>query len=97
MLGIIVQDPETPYWMFAVAAALGGFGGGSFSSRMANISYFFPNDRKGTALGINAAGGNLGVGIVQLLVPFVITLGFLGALFGGGAQTREAAEGSQAR
>jgi MFS transporter, NNP family, nitrate/nitrite transporter len=95
MLGIIVQDPETPYWMFAVAAALGGFGGGNFSSSMANISYFFPNDRKGTALGINAAGGNLGVGIVQLLVPFVITLGFLGALFGGGSQTREAAEGSQ--
>jgi hypothetical protein len=31
------------------------------------------------------------------LVPFVITLGFLGALFGGGSQTREAAEGSQAR
>ncbi|MCA1718365.1 MAG: nitrate/nitrite transporter, partial [Actinobacteria bacterium] len=29
------------------------------------------------------------------LVPFVITLGFLGALFGGGSQTREGAEGSQ--
>ena len=95
MLGIIVQNPETPYWMFAVAAALGGFGGGNFSSSMANISYFFPNEKKGTALGINAAGGNLGVGIVQLLVPFAITLGFLGALFGGNSQTREAAEGSQ--
>lgn len=94
-LGIIVQNPETPYWMFAVAAALGGFGGGNFSSSMANISYFFPNEKKGTALGVNAAGGNLGVGIVQLLVPFVITLGFLGALFGGNSQTREAAGGSQ--
>ncbi len=93
MLGIIVQNPETPYWMFAIAAALGGFGGGNFSSSMANISYFFPNEQKGTALGINAAGGNLGVGIVQLLVPFVITLGFLGALFGGNSQTRAAAEG----
>jgi len=95
MLGVIVQNFETPYWMFAVAAALGGFGGGNFSSSMANISYFFPNEKKGTALGINAAGGNLGVGIVQLLVPFVITLGFLGALFGGNSQSREAAEGSQ--
>ena len=37
------------------------------------------------------------MGLVQLLVPFVITLGFLGALFGGGSQTREAVEGSQAR
>lgn len=95
MLGVVVQNPETPYWMFAVAAALGGFGGGNFSSSMANISYFFPNDRKGAALGLNAAGGNLGVGIVQLLVPFVITLGFLGALFGGAGQIREASEGSQ--
>lgn len=95
MLGVIVQNPETPYWMFVVAAALGGFGGGNFSSSMANISYFFPNEQKGTALGLNAAGGNLGVGIVQLLVPFAITLSFLGALFGGNSQTREAAEGSQ--
>jgi NNP family nitrate/nitrite transporter-like MFS transporter len=95
MLGTIVQNSETPYWMFAVAAALGGFGGGNFSSSMANISYFFPNDRKGAALGINAAGGNLGVGIVQLLVPLIITLGFLDALFGGNSQTREAVEGSQ--
>src|ERR671938_1288437 len=80
LLGVIVQDPETPYWLFAVAAALGGLGGGNFSSSMANISYFYPNDRKGTALGINAAGGNLGVGVVQLLVPFLITVGALGAL-----------------
>src|ERR671917_2216383 len=59
MLGTIVQNPEAPYWMFAVAAALGGFGGGNFSSSMTNIGYFFPNEQKGTALGINAAGGNL--------------------------------------
>ena len=94
MLGIIVQNPETPFWQFAVAAALGGFGGGNFSSSMANISYFFPNQRKGTALGINAAGGNLGVGVVQLLVPFVITVGALSAVSGGDSQTREAREAS---
>ncbi len=88
MLGIIIQNPETPYWLFAVAAALGGFGGGNFSSSMANIGYFYPNEKKGTALGINAAGGNLGVGIVQLIVPFLITFGFLGAIFGGGSQAR---------
>jgi NNP family nitrate/nitrite transporter-like MFS transporter len=93
MLGIIIQHPDTPYWQFAVAAALGGFGGGNFSSSMANISYFYPNEQKGTALGINAAGGNLGVGIVQLLVPFVITVGALGAIFGN-SQTRSASESS---
>lgn len=61
MLGVIIQNPETPYWLSAVAAALSGFGGGNFSSSMANIGCFFPNERKGMALGINAAGGNLGV------------------------------------
>jgi len=88
MLGVIIQNPETPYWLFAVAAALGGFGGGNFSSSMANIGYFFPNERKGTALGINAAGGNLGVGIVQLIVPFLVTFALLDAVFGGASQTR---------
>ena len=88
MLGIIVQNPETPYWQFAVAAALGGFGGGNFASSMANISYFYPNDRKGAALGINAAGGNLGVGIVQLLVPFVIGSAIFGTLLGGASQAK---------
>jgi NNP family nitrate/nitrite transporter-like MFS transporter len=94
MLGIILQDPETPYWQFVVAAALGGLGGGNFSSSMANISYFFPDRQKGTALGINAAGGNMGVGIVQLLVPFLVTMGTLGAVFGGSSQTRVDSEAS---
>lgn len=94
MLGIIIQNPQTPFWQFAVAAALGGLGGGNFSSSMANISYFYPSDRKGAALGFNAAGGNLGVGIVQLLVPLVITIGALGAVFGGGWQTRTTADGT---
>jgi len=87
LLGVIVQNPETPFWLFAVAAALGGLGGGNFSSSMANISYFYPNHKKGAALGINAAGGNLGVGVVQFLVPVLITLGVFGIVFGD-SQTR---------
>jgi MFS transporter, NNP family, nitrate/nitrite transporter len=94
VLGIIVQNPETPFWQFVAAAALGGLGGGNFSSSMANISYFYPNRQKGTALGINAAGGNLGVGLVQLVVPFLITIGSLGAVFGGDSQTRVDSEAS---
>ena len=31
---------------------------------MTNISFFFPEAEKGKALGLNAAGGNLGTGIV---------------------------------
>jgi NNP family nitrate/nitrite transporter-like MFS transporter len=53
---------------------------------MANINYFFPKRRKGFALGINAAGGNIGVSIVQFSVPLVISASLFGAL-GGLPQT----------
>jgi NNP family nitrate/nitrite transporter-like MFS transporter len=42
---------------------------------MANISFFYPERRKGWALGLNAAGGNLGVAVAQLLVPLAIIVG----------------------
>lgn len=93
LLGVIVQNPETPFWLFAVAAALGGLGGGNFSSSMANISYFYPSHKKGAALGINAAGGNLGVGRVQFLVPVLITLGVLGTALGGSQTKTDPASG----
>ena len=94
MLGVIVQNPDTPFWMFAVAAALGGFGGGNFSSSMTNIGYFYPRHKKGAALGTNAAGGNLGVGVVQLIVPLLITVAAMGAVFGGDSQTHTADDGT---
>lgn len=73
----LVQHPETPFWMMALAAATAGFGGGNFASSMANISFFFPDREKGFALGLNAAGGNIGVSSVQLLVPIVIGMSLL--------------------
>ncbi|MFC9894074.1 MFS transporter [Nocardia sp. NPDC127579] len=74
-LAYFVNQPQTPMWVFLVLAALAGFGGGNFSSSMANISFFFPEGKKGAALGINAAGGNLGVAQTQLALPLLITLG----------------------
>ncbi|MBI4349930.1 MAG: NarK family nitrate/nitrite MFS transporter [Elusimicrobia bacterium] len=85
-IGLAVQDPATPYSTFALLALLCGFGGGNFASSMANINFFFPKRLKGMALGVNAAGGNIGVSIVQFIVPFVITAGLFGAL-GGASQT----------
>ena len=78
LLAVLVQHPGTPYWLLVVAAATAGLGGGNFASSMANISYFYPDDRKGLALGLNAAGGNLGVAVVQFVVPAVVGLGILG-------------------
>ena len=69
------QSPSTQFWVLLGCAATAGVGGGNFSSSMANISFFYPEDRKGLALGLNAAGGNLGVAVTQLLVPLVIIVG----------------------
>src|SRR6185503_11410196 len=74
-LAILVQHPETPFWLMAVAAATAGLGGGNFASSMANISFFYPDREKGLALGLNAAGGNIGVSTVQLLVPLIVVAG----------------------
>jgi NNP family nitrate/nitrite transporter-like MFS transporter len=69
------QSSATQFWVLLGCAATAGFGGGNFSSSMANISFFYPEGRKGLALGLNAAGGNLGVAVAQLLVPLVIIVG----------------------
>jgi NNP family nitrate/nitrite transporter-like MFS transporter len=68
-------DHDTQFMVLLGCAATAGFGGGNFSSSMANISFFFPESRQGSALGINAAGGNLGVAVAQLLVPLAIIVG----------------------
>jgi NNP family nitrate/nitrite transporter-like MFS transporter len=81
-IGIAVQDPTTSYTTMLILALLCGFGGGNFSSSMANISFFFPKARKGSALGVNAGLGNLGVSSMQFLAPIMITVGILGILGG---------------
>jgi len=85
-MGYAVQDATTPYLIFVVLALLCGFGGGNFASSMANISFFFPKAEKGNALALNAGLGNLGVSVMQFLVPLVITIGVFGAI-GGAPQT----------
>ncbi|GGU42768.1 MFS transporter [Nocardioides albus] len=67
-----VTQPSTPYWAFCVIAATAGLGGGNFASSMANINFFYPTAKKGTALGLNAAGGNLGVALIQFLLPIIV-------------------------
>ncbi|OEF97023.1 MFS transporter [Desulfuribacillus alkaliarsenatis] len=81
-IGFAVQNPDTSFMTMAILAALCGLGGGNFASSMSNISFFFPKKAKGTALGINGGIGNLGVSLVQLLAPIVITVGIFGAIVG---------------
>ena len=84
-IGLAVQSPDTPYIFFLSLALLCGFGGGNFASSMANISFFFPKAEKGNALALNAGLGNLGVSVVQFVIPLVITTGVFG-WFGGDPQ-----------
>jgi len=83
-LGFALQDINTPFTTFAILAALSGLGGGNFSSSMSNINFFFPKRMQGTSLGLNAGLGNIGVSVMQILIPFVVTFSLFGALGGGG-------------
>jgi NNP family nitrate/nitrite transporter-like MFS transporter len=85
-IGVAVQDPNTQYAVFVAIALLCGLGAGNFSSSMANISFFYPQRLQGTALGLNAGVGNLGVGLAQLITPIAVYGGAL-LILGGEAQT----------
>ena len=76
-LAYFVTQPDTPFWLMLLVAATAGLGGGNFASSMANISFFYPDRMKGWALGLNAAGGNIGVSGVQLLTPLLLGFGFV--------------------
>lgn len=79
-LALCVANPQTPFGVMLLVAGLAGFGGGNFASSMANITYFYPASDKGYALGLNAAGGNLGAAVAQLVVPLAITVGAAASL-----------------
>jgi NNP family nitrate/nitrite transporter-like MFS transporter len=81
-MGFALRDPSTDYPTLLVLALLCGLGGGNFSSSMSNISFFFPKAKKGMATGLNAGIGNLGVSVVQFVVPLVISAAVFGVLTG---------------
>lgn len=73
-LGFAVQDTSTPYSVFIIISLLCGFAGANFASSMANISFFFPKQKQGGALGLNGGLGNMGVSVMQLVAPLVVSL-----------------------
>jgi NNP family nitrate/nitrite transporter-like MFS transporter len=95
-VGIALSDASTSYAVFAVLAILSGLGGGNFASSMSNISFFFPRRVQGTSLGLNAGLGNIGVSVMQVLLPFVVSFGLFGALGGGGLPLPQEASGNHA-
>ncbi|MBK0081415.1 NarK family nitrate/nitrite MFS transporter [Kosakonia sp. S58] len=86
-LGFAVQDTSTPFSTFIIISLLCGFAGANFASSMANISFFFPKEKQGGALGINGGFGNLGVSVMQLIAPLAVSFSIFAA-FGGGGVTQ---------
>src|SRR5437588_1174954 len=76
-LAYFVTQPDTSFRVMLLVSATAGLGGGNFASSMANISFFYPDRMKGWALGLNAAGGNIGVSGVQLLTPLLMGVGLI--------------------
>ena len=91
-IGYAVQNPQTPYFIFLVLALLCGLGGGNFASSMSNIGFFFPKAKKGNAMALNAGLGNLGVSVMQFLVPIIITASVFGTM---GGQPSATSDGGQ--
>ncbi|BBZ73081.1 MFS transporter [Mycobacterium paraseoulense] len=75
LLAWAVSHPGISFGVLVAIAATAGFGGGNFASSMANISFFYPEKDKGWALGLNAAGGNIGVAVVQKIIPPIVVAG----------------------
>lgn len=76
-----VQTSTTPYWWMVTLAAMCGIGGGSFSGYMPSTGYFFPKRLSGTALGLQAGIGNLGMSLIQLLGPILMGFSLFGITF----------------
>ncbi len=72
VLALIVLKPGVTLGTLLAVAAVAGFGGGNFASSMANINAYYPERKKGWALGLNAGAGNLGVAAVQLVALAVL-------------------------
>ena len=80
--GLALQNTATPFSTFAILATLSGIGGGNFASSMANVPGFFPRRLAGTALGLNGGLGNLGVSVMQVVIPAIIGCSLFGSLAG---------------
>lgn len=77
---LVTQPHGTQMWVLALCSVTSGVGGGNFASSMANISFFYPQRKKGLALGLNAAGGQA--------YPLYLTTGRYREHYNSGTQTR---------
>ena len=68
----LLAHPGLPLWPYLLCAAGTGCGGANYAASLANTNRFYPQRLKGSALGLNAGIGNLGVPMIQLLGLLVL-------------------------
>lgn len=69
---VLVAKPGLPLWMFVLCAALTGLGGANYSASLANVESFYPQRRKGFALGLTGGLANLGSASIQAVGLIVL-------------------------
>jgi NNP family nitrate/nitrite transporter-like MFS transporter len=74
-LALTINVPT--FWTLAFFGAVAGFGVATFSVSMAQVSYWYPKKKQGSANGIYGGVANLSPGIASLWIPF--SLGLFGA------------------
>ncbi|ORB83513.1 MFS transporter [Mycobacterium kansasii] len=62
---VLLANPGLPLWPYLVCAALTGLGGGNYAASLAHIEAFYPQRRKGFALGFTGGFTNLGSAAIQ--------------------------------
>ena len=82
-MALALSDGGTSYLQVIIAAGFSGVGGGAFASSMANITPFSPKRQVGYYLGMNGGLGNLGVSLVQLVLPRIMEVGAIDVIVGG--------------
>ena len=60
------------YVPLLVFGILAGAGSATFSVGIAQTSYWFPEDEQGFAMGVFGGAGNIGPGIINSVIPFLI-------------------------
>ena len=80
MLGwfFAVQNHNTSFGVLLALSFACGIGAATFSGYMPSTGFYFPKRLAGTALGLQGGLGNMGMSVIQLAAPFLMSISLFG-------------------
>ena len=80
MLGwfFAVQNHDTSFGVLLALSFACGIGAATFSGYMPSTGFYFPKRLAGTALGLQGGLGNMGMSVIQLAAPFLMSISLFG-------------------